>query len=71
MRGKTHSFEIEQNGVIVASGDAPDAATAEREGFHYAVMFAQDGPVKLRLGTEMAIKPLKQTSPQQNETGVK
>lgn len=41
------SFLVEQDGMVVASGDAPTEAEAKREAGHYAMMYAQDGPVKV------------------------
>jgi hypothetical protein len=39
-----YGFAVVQEGMEVAFGDAPTYAAAEREGMHYAVMYAQDGP---------------------------
>ena len=41
------SFLVEQDGMVVASGDAPTEDGAKREAGHYAMMYAQDGPVKV------------------------
>jgi hypothetical protein len=43
------SFSVEQDGMVVASGDAPTEDGAKREAGHYAMMYAQDGPVKVSL----------------------
>lgn len=51
-----HRFAIWQDGVKVAGGEAPDYQTALREGQHYAMMYAQDAPVRL---TVNAIYPRK------------
>jgi hypothetical protein len=40
------NFSVEQDGIVVASGDAPTEDGAKREAGHYAMMYAQDGPVK-------------------------
>jgi hypothetical protein len=40
------SFHVEQGGMIVASGFAPDRDTAMREANHYAMMYSTDGRVK-------------------------
>ncbi len=37
-------FEVEQNGMIVAEGDAPDRDAALREAAHYVAIYSQDGP---------------------------
>ena len=37
-------FEVTQDGEVVAEGEGPDEATAMREGVHYGMMYAQDGP---------------------------
>jgi hypothetical protein len=43
-------FEVEQEGLIVAEGSAPDEETARREAMHYAMMYVQDGPdVRVRI----------------------
>ena len=41
------NFSVEQDGMVVASGEAPTEAEAKREAGHYAMMYAQDGPVKV------------------------
>ena len=41
------SFLVEQDGMVVASGDAPTEDGAKREAGHYAMMYSQDGPVKV------------------------
>ena len=40
-------FKVVQNGEVQASGYASDRTTAEREANHYAMMYGQDGPVKV------------------------
>lgn len=40
-------FSVEQDGMIVASGEAPTREEAEREASHYAMMYAQDGAVNV------------------------
>jgi hypothetical protein len=45
----SHEFSIEQDGMIVAAGEAPTKAAAQREANHYAMMYAQDGPVKVKI----------------------
>jgi hypothetical protein len=40
-------FSVEQDGMEVASGEAPTEAESKREAGHYAMMYAQDGPVKV------------------------
>lgn len=39
--------KIEQEGQIVAEVDAPTKEQAEREIQHYALMYSQDGEVKI------------------------
>lgn len=38
------AFKIVQGGQQIASGSAPDLATAQREAGHYWLMYRQDGP---------------------------
>ena len=42
-------FAVEQDGMVVASGEAPTEAGAKREAAHYAMMYSQDGPVKVSI----------------------
>lgn len=42
-------FSIEQDGIVVASGEAANEEDAKREAAHYAMMYSQDGPVKVSL----------------------
>jgi hypothetical protein len=42
-------FSVMQDGLKVASGECPDRETAEREANHYAMMYGQDGPVKVKV----------------------
>lgn len=37
-------FEVEQRGMVVACGDAPDRDSALREATHYVHIYGQDGP---------------------------
>jgi hypothetical protein len=41
-------FSIRQGGMIVAGGSGPYEAM-RREAAHYAMMYRQDGPVKVRV----------------------
>jgi hypothetical protein len=43
------NFTVEQDGMEVASGEAPTEDEAKREAGHYALMYSQDGPVKFQL----------------------
>lgn len=42
-------FSVEQDGIVVASGEAANEQDAKREAGHYALMYSQDGPVKVSL----------------------
>jgi hypothetical protein len=42
-----HVFKIEQAGMVVAKGFAPTYRDALREASHYAMMYEQDGPLKV------------------------
>jgi hypothetical protein len=44
-----YRFSVMQDGLKVASGECPDRETAEREANHYAMMYGQDGPVKVKV----------------------
>ena len=48
-----YTFELWQNGVMVASVDGPSLDRARAEIMHYAAMYAQDGPCEIR-GADMA-----------------
>ena len=45
-------FKIEQGGIEVVSGGAPTLQEAMREVGHYAMQYAQDGPLKLTIEPE-------------------
>lgn len=45
-------FELRQGGMTVAEGSGSDEAQIHSEGMHYAMMYAQDGPVELRFYSE-------------------
>lgn len=45
---KQYNFKLWQNGVVVAEGEGPDKDYVEGEGWHYAKVYAQDGPVMLQ-----------------------
>jgi hypothetical protein len=42
-------FSVEQDGMVVASGEAPSEAEAKMEAGHYALMYSQDGLVKVSI----------------------
>ena len=42
-----HVFEIVQDGMVVAKAISPKRTIAYREAMHYAMVYRQDGPVKL------------------------
>ena len=46
-RNKVYRFDLIQNGIVVASVESASKAGAAREIGHYAVMYAQDGPVEI------------------------
>lgn len=45
----TWYVEERDSGLRVASGSAPDDDTAIQEATHYAMMYAQDGPILMRV----------------------
>lgn len=48
-RPTRYRFQVWQDGMIVASGSGTDPAAVRREANHYAMMYGQGGPVKVRL----------------------
>lgn len=46
---KTYTAKLLQGGIVVAEVSAPTIEQAEREIVHYAMMYAQDGPVIVKL----------------------
>ncbi len=44
-----YEFEVVQDGMVVASAWGRDKARVLAEASHYAAMYAQDGPVELRI----------------------
>lgn len=40
--------ELWQDGILVASVDAPTIGEAEKEIQHYALMYSEDGPVTIK-----------------------
>lgn len=54
-RPERASFSVVQDGIIVASGDGPyEQAVAEAN--HYAMVYAQDGPVEVKIVPRKARK---------------
>lgn len=45
---KEYKFEVVQDGIVVASAWSHDRGSALGEAWHYAMVYAQDGPVSLR-----------------------
>lgn len=43
-----YTAELWQDGMMVASVNAPDPDTLAREIAHYAAMYSQDGPVTVK-----------------------
>lgn len=48
------TYELIQDGVVVASVSGSDRDIAFREIQHYAMLYAQDGPVLLRVSEDDA-----------------
>jgi hypothetical protein len=44
----TYGFEVWQEGIMVASVWAESLDDARREAMHYAMAYAQEGPVEVR-----------------------
>lgn len=44
----TWTGEVTQGGLCIASVSGADEEAVRREAFHYAVQYAQDGPVEVR-----------------------
>ena len=45
---KQYNYNLIQNGMIVASVSSASFKDAEREIQHYALLYAEDGPVRIR-----------------------
>lgn len=54
----TYRFGVEQEGVPVAFGETSSQTEAESELIHYALQYAQDGPVKVWIRDTGARKTL-------------
>jgi hypothetical protein len=50
-RRKTYWAKLYQDGIDVAGVTGPDKQAVEREIQHYAAVYSQDGPVKIRRGS--------------------
>lgn len=48
-RPKLYRFQVRQDGMVVASGSGTDPVAVQREAVHYARVYGQDGPIKVRL----------------------
>lgn len=47
MKESLYRYQLIQDGVVVAAVESNDEALAEREIKHYAMVYEQDGPVKI------------------------
>lgn len=45
--GRRFGADIWQGEALVASVDAPDEESCDREAAHYALVYGQDGPVEI------------------------
>ena len=52
-------YELEQDGMIVASVDCEDEETAMKEIQHYALMYCQDGEVEIKKRTKGGSEQIK------------
>lgn len=46
---REYEYEVVQDGIVVASAWGRDRARVLAEASHYAAVYAQDGPVELRI----------------------
>lgn len=46
-RKQEYTYEVWQDGIMVASATSSDKAAARREGMHYLMQYAQDGPARI------------------------
>ena len=53
-----YEFEIWQDDFVQASGSAPTVEEAMTEAGHYALMYAQDGPVAVRYYERRQFMPI-------------
>lgn len=44
-----YRFYVKQNGLTVASGECPTLEECQSMGMHYAMQYANEGPVKLEI----------------------
>lgn len=58
-RKKRYKYDLIQDGLIVACVDAATDLEARREIGHYALMYSQDGPVKV-VNVSGKKKPIRQ-----------
>jgi hypothetical protein len=56
MSDATGGFSVRQDGMVVASGSGP-YEDIKREAAHYAAVYRQDGPVKVRVWKHKAKEP--------------
>jgi hypothetical protein len=56
MKERMISFEIWQDGIVVAKVASENVEDAMREARHYAMIYEQDGPVEIRSVQEEAGK---------------
>ena len=48
MNEERHRFQLWQDGILVAAVDCANRHSAMKEIAHYAAVYEQDGPVKIR-----------------------
>lgn len=58
-----HHFEVWQEGQRVAMTSGPDRHVAMREAIHYALIYGQDGPVRVFEGPRRRGKEIASTGP--------
>jgi hypothetical protein len=47
MKNKTYRYKLIQDGIVVAYVECSDDEKAQKDINHYALMYSQDGPVKI------------------------
>ena len=51
-----YTFELWQNGIMVASVDGPDLIRVRAEIMHYAAQYIEDGPLEIRGANVAALR---------------
>ena len=56
---RRYSFRIIQDGMTVVSASGTDQRQLKAEAAHYAMMYAQDGPVQVKFSSRRSTRKVK------------